>query len=161
MRIAMRHSACKGNATLGNEDYAMSAIERLLEQEERPANIEAWLKLVINNMYIDRLRKVKRRGGVSIRDLPDEAIEELMTRHAPPSLSSFVADRDFIRQALESLNEKDVQIVLLEAAGWSTSEIAQELGYASNKVVANRRKHITDFLTRLLGKEGEKLLEEK
>ncbi len=54
--------------TLGAEDYAASAIEKLLEQKERPANIEAWLRLTINNQYIDRFRKIQARGGVTIRE---------------------------------------------------------------------------------------------
>ena len=58
--IARRASkAKKMNTSLGPEDYAASAIERLLEQVERPANVEAWLRKTINNQYIDRFRKIE------------------------------------------------------------------------------------------------------
>ena len=39
----------KMHTTLGPEDYAASAIEKLLEQSEKPANVEAWIRKTINN----------------------------------------------------------------------------------------------------------------
>ena len=68
--------------TLGAEDYAASAIEKLLEQKERPANVEAWLRQTIKNQYIDRFRKIAARGGVSHREWSDERWEEEMVSHA-------------------------------------------------------------------------------
>lgn len=53
--IARKASKSKKiNVSLGAEDYAATAIEKLFEQKERPANVEAWLRKTINNQYIDR-----------------------------------------------------------------------------------------------------------
>lgn len=47
------------NTTLGPDDYAASAIEKLIEQEERPPNVPAWIATAIRNQYIDRFRKFR------------------------------------------------------------------------------------------------------
>ena len=134
--IARRASkAKKMHTTLGAEDYAASAIERLLEQKERPANVEAWLRKTINNQYIDRFRKIEARGGVSHREWSDERWEEEMISHAFGSPSVMVAIKD---QVLKVLNEKEKELLILAAAGFDNHQIAVYAGYRTNKIVATR-----------------------
>ncbi|CAN2188551.1 RpoE DNA-directed RNA polymerase specialized sigma subunit, sigma24 homolog [Candidatus Nanopelagicaceae bacterium] len=126
------------HTTLGAEDYAASAIERLLEQKERPANVEAWLRKTINNQYIDRFRKIEARGGVSHREWSDERWEEEMISHAFGSPSVMVAIKDQVDQVLKVLNEKEKELLILAAAGFDNHQIAVYAGYRTNKIVATR-----------------------
>jgi DNA-directed RNA polymerase specialized sigma24 family protein len=82
-KLARKLAKSKKQATsLGPEDYASQAIEKLLQQENRPANVEGWLALTINRQYIDRFKKIQARGGGSNRDLTDEHWEMEMVSHS-------------------------------------------------------------------------------
>ncbi|CAN2188748.1 hypothetical protein MCEMRE212_00471 [Candidatus Nanopelagicaceae bacterium] len=134
--------AKKMHTTLGPEDYAASAIERLLEQKERPANVEAWIRKTINNQYIDRFRKIEARGGISHREWSDERWEEEMISHAFGSPSVMVAIKDQVDQVLKVLNEKEKELLILAAAGFHNHQIATYAGYKTNKIVATRLAQI-------------------
>ena len=134
----------KMHTTLGAEDYAASAIEKLLEQKERPANVEAWLRKTINNQYIDRFRKIEARGGVSHREWSDERWEEEMISHAFGSPSVMVAIKDRVDQVLKVLNEKEKELLILAAAGFDNHQIAIYANYKNNKIVATRLAQIAE-----------------
>jgi DNA-directed RNA polymerase specialized sigma24 family protein len=141
--IARRASKSKKmHTSLGPEDYAASAIERLYEQKERPANVEAWLRRTINNQYIDRFRKIEARGGISYREWSDERWEEEMVSHAFGSPSVMVAIKDQVDQVLKVLNEKEKELLILAAAGFDNHQIAEYAGYKTNKIVATRLAQI-------------------
>jgi DNA-directed RNA polymerase specialized sigma24 family protein len=141
--IARRASkAKKMHTSLGPEDYAASAIERLLEQKDCPVNVEAWLRKTINNQYIDRFRKIEARGGVSHREWSDERWEEEMISHAFGSPSIMVAIKDQVDQVLKVLNEKEKELLILAAAGFDNHQIAVYAGYRTNKIVATRLAQI-------------------
>jgi DNA-directed RNA polymerase specialized sigma24 family protein len=143
--IAHRASkAKKMHTSLGAEDYAASAIERLLEQKERPANVEAWLRKTINNQYIDRFRKIEARGGVSHREWSDERWEEEMVSHAFGSPSVMVAIKDHVDQVLKVLNDKEKELLILAAAGFDNHQIAIYANYKNNKIVATRLAQIAE-----------------
>ena len=95
-KLARKLSKSKKQATsLGAEDYAAQAIEKLLQQETRPTNIEGWLALTIKRQYIDRFKKIQARGGGSNRNLSDEEWEKLAGLHTilsrpKDSLSLFI-----------------------------------------------------------------------
>lgn len=127
--------------SLGAEDYAATAIEKLLMQEKRPANIEAWLKLVIKNMMIDRHKKLKARKP-SLRGLEPDELQSMITGGEKRSISSLIADKDLVADLLDELPPKEQQLLVLDTAGFSTEEIANELGYANAKVVATRIKQV-------------------
>jgi hypothetical protein len=44
------------HTSLGYEDYATSAIEKLLEQTKKPANAVAWIRKTIANQQIELFR---------------------------------------------------------------------------------------------------------
>jgi RNA polymerase sigma factor (sigma-70 family) len=127
--------------SLGAEDYAATAIEKLLLQKKRPENIEAWLKLVIKNMMIDRHKKLKARKP-SLRGLEPEELQTMISGRERSSISSQIADKDLVADLLDELPPKEQQLLVLETAGFTTAEIAEELGYASAKVVATRIKQV-------------------
>jgi RNA polymerase sigma factor (sigma-70 family) len=129
------------HTSLGFEDYAATAIEKLLIQERKPENIEAWLKMVITNMMIDRHKKIKARKP-SLRDLSPEEIQAIAVGRNDRSMTSLFAIKDYVANILDSLPVKEQQLLILDAAGFSTKEISEELGYAGAKVVATRIKQV-------------------
>lgn len=142
--IARKASKSKKiNVSLGAEDYAATAIEKLFEQKERPANVEAWLRKTINNQYIDRFRKIQARGGSSNRELTDEEWEIEMVTHAVGSPSGLVRIRESVEEVLSVLSAKEKEILILSTAGYDNHEIAMYLGYRTNKIVATRLGQIT------------------
>lgn len=127
--------------SLGFEDYAATAIEKLLMQKQKPENIEAWLKMVITNMMIDRHKKIKARKP-SLRDLSPEEIQAIAVGRNDPTMASLIAINDYVAEILDGLPDKEQQLLILDAAGFSTKEMAEELGYAGAKVVATRIKQV-------------------
>jgi DNA-directed RNA polymerase specialized sigma24 family protein len=57
-------------------------------------------------------------------------------------MSSLIAIKDQVADILDQLPEKEQQLLVLDAAGFTTEEISKELGYASAKVVATRIKQV-------------------
>lgn len=129
------------HTSLGFEDYAATALEKLLLQKEKPENIEAWLKLVITNMMIDRHKKLKARKP-SLRDMTPEEIQAIAVGRNDRSMTSLIAISDYVAKILDNLPDREQQLLVLDAAGFSTNEIAKELGYANAKVVATRIKQV-------------------
>ena len=143
-KLARKLSKSKKQATsLGAEDYAAQAIEKLLQQENRPANIDGWLALTIKRQYIDRFKKIQARGGASNRDLTEEQWEIEMVTHAVGSPSGLVRIKESVDEVLSILSAKEKEILILSAAGYENDEIAMHLGYGSNKIVATRLGQIT------------------
>jgi DNA-directed RNA polymerase specialized sigma24 family protein len=141
--LARRLSKSKKQVTsLGPEDYASQAIEKLLQQEVRPNNIEGWLALTIKRQYIDRFKKIEARGGGSNRNLSDEQWEMEMVSHAVRSPSLLVGRREQVEEVLNVLNQKEKEILILSVAGYDNHEIAMHLGYKTNKIVATRLAQI-------------------
>jgi DNA-directed RNA polymerase specialized sigma24 family protein len=130
--------AKKVNTSLGPEDYAAQAIEILLEQEKKPANVEGWLALTIKRQYIHRFRKIQARGGASMRELSDEDWEREMISRAAGSPSVLVRVNESVGELLDVLNLKEKEILILSAAGYDNHDIAMHLGYKNNKIVATR-----------------------
>ena len=130
--------------TLGAEDYAAQAIEKLLEQREQPANVEAWLRLTIKNQYIDRFRKIEARGGVTQREWSNERWEEEMITRAIGSPSAFVVARAHVEEILGTLKDKEKELLILHAAGFDNHQIAIYANYKNNKIVATRLAQIAE-----------------
>ena len=150
-KLASKLSKSKKQATsLGPEDYASQAIEKLLQQENRPVNVEGWLALTINRQYIDRFKKIQARGGGSNRDLTDEQWEIEMVSHAVRSPSLMIQRRDQVEEVLSVLNQKEKEILILSAAGYDNHEIAMYLNYRTNKIVATRLGQIAEKVNKAL-----------
>lgn len=149
MKIALDQSMRFGPTSLGYEDYAASAVEKLLMQEQEPANIEAWIRLVVTNMMFDRNKKIKARKP-SLRGLDTEQLDAMLVGQSRTSLSSQIANQELVANLLEDLNERDQRLLILDAAGMNSKEIAQELGYANAKVVATRIQQVRKKLRKAL-----------
>lgn len=145
MALARKLSGAKKQVTsLGYEDYAAQAIEKLIQQSERPKNIQGWLSLTINRQYIDRFRKIEARGGSSNRDLSDEQWEAEMVSYAVGGPSAFFQKKESVAEVLAVLTNKEREILIMAAAGYDNHEIAMYLGYRTNKIVATRIKQIEE-----------------
>ncbi|CAN2187216.1 hypothetical protein MCEMRE196_00471 [Candidatus Nanopelagicaceae bacterium] len=156
-KVALNISQGQGQSTLGPNDFAAQAIEQLLALDEMPTNLEGWLKTVIVNLYKDRHRNVQVREnklGRPFADPSDEEIQEVIFNATPQSLSTMIASADNARQIFAAFSEKEQKILMLTHAGYTTAEIAIELGYANAQVVATklgqiRKKLTADFGTQL------------
>ncbi|CAB4575745.1 MAG: hypothetical protein F2555_05025 [Actinobacteria bacterium] len=145
MALAKKLSGAKKQATsLGYEDYAAQAIEKLIEQPTRPSNIEGWLALNIKRQYIDRFRKIQARGGASNRELSDDQWEEEMVIFAVGSPSALVQRQESVKEVLALLTDKEREILIMAAAGYDNHEIANYLNYRTNKIVATRIQQIRE-----------------
>jgi DNA-directed RNA polymerase specialized sigma24 family protein len=152
-KLAQKLSKSKKQTTsLGPEDYASQAIEKLLQQEARPNNVEGWLALTIKRQYIDRFKKIEARGGGSNRNLSDEQWEMEMISHAVRSPSLLIQRRDQVEEVLNVLNQREKEILILSAAGYDNHEIAMHLGYKTNKIVATRLAQIAKKVQEALEK---------
>jgi DNA-directed RNA polymerase specialized sigma24 family protein len=70
-----------------------------------------------------------------------------------------VVNQALLTDLLEDLSEKDQRLLILDAAGMKSKEIAEELGFANAKVVATRiqqvRRKIRKALESEVSKEGQ------
>ena len=154
MKLARKLSRAKKVFTsLGTDDYAAQAIEKLVMQENRPANIDGWLALTIKRQYIDRFKKVQARGSASIRDLSDEQWEYEMVCHAIGSPSGLYRKKESVNEVLAILTEREREILIMSAAGYDNHQIAMHLGFRTNKIVATRLGQISQKVKDQLSKE--------
>ena len=158
MKVALDQSKRFGPSSLGYEDYAASSVEKLLMQEEPPPNIEAWIRLVVTNMMYDRSKKIRARKP-SLRGLEPDQLDAMLLGQRKASLSTEVVNQALLADLLEDLSEKDQRLLILDAAGMKSKEIAEELGFANAKVVATRiqqvRRKIRKALESEVSKEGQ------
>ena len=154
MKLARKLSRAKKVFTsLGTDDYAAQAIEKLVMQENRPANIDGWLALTIKRQYIDRFKKDQARGSASIRDLSDEQWEYEMVCHAIGSPSGLYRKKESVNEVLAILTEREREILIMSSAGYDNHQIAMHLGFRTNKIVATRLGQISQKVKDQLSKE--------
>ena len=153
MKVALDQSKRFGPSSLGYEDYAASAVEKLLMQEEPPPNIEAWIRLVVTNMMYDRSKKIRARKP-SLRGLEPDQLDAMLLGQRKASLSTEVVNQALLADLLEDLSEKDQRLLILDAAGMKSKEIAEELGFANAKVVATRIQQVRKKLKKEVLNQG-------
>lgn len=148
---ALRIGASKSD--FGHEDLAATAIKRLLTYDEEIINREAWVCRVITNMFIDQARKKARLPEV-LKGLSQEELETFAIGETVPSLGTNIANQMFLAELLENLPTKEQELLILYGAGFSTAEIAEEMGYKSARVVATRLQQVQQSLRNLYFDEG-------
>ncbi len=158
-KVALNISQGEGQSTFGPNDYAAQAIEELLKLDEMPENLEGWLKTVISHLYANRARhkQVRREKlGQTINDATDEEIQNVIFNAAPNSLGTMIVRADFAREILATLPEREQRMLILDVSGYSTAEIAIELGYANAQVVATKLGQIRKKLVAAFGDQFKK-----
>jgi RNA polymerase sigma factor (sigma-70 family) len=153
-KVALNIASKEVNTSLGADDYAAQAIEKLLKEKIRPVDVEAWLKTVISRGFIDRHRKIEVRPQRVDFNNTEDVIRGLL--HQPnQSLGSLFVTKEIAKIVFEELSPKDQKLVLLKADGWENQEIAEDMGYASARVVANRFKLVGEKMAKRFGPDGE------
>ena len=157
--------------SLGPEHYASEAIEELLKRDERPDNVESWLKTVIFHAYLNHKKRMvlednDRRGdkidkrrvdyhdGFDPKEQNELAYKIL---RGASSLGTSMVREERLAILLGALSPKDREIINLKRDQYDTAEIAELLGYASAKVVANRLKIIRGKMEEEFGEQGRNL----
>lgn len=124
-------------------DLAQEAFVRALQSE--PRRPRAWLFQVASNLARDEARTVLRRRR-HLTLLKGEA----ETRAPPPDPERELQERERwakVRAALESLGERDREILLLWDAGQGYSEIARQMGLKVSAVgttLARARRRLAE-----------------
>jgi RNA polymerase sigma factor (sigma-70 family) len=98
----------------------------------RPPNPRAWLFTVAANLATDETRHVLRRRK-------HLALLKRETAAEPPRVDPVVAMEreersETVRRALDALNERDREVLLLKDAGLSYPEIAERTGLAAGAI---------------------------
>ncbi len=138
--------------SLGPEDYASNAIEKLLREDSRPVNVEAWIRLVINRLYIDRNRRIARRGGAPLYGATDEDLEkEVLLRISGVGHGTAHLQREEVERVMSVLGQDEYELIMLHVQGYDNHEIAAIVGYKTNKIAATRIAQIKKKIIAAIG----------
>lgn len=107
-------------------DVAQDAFVRLYQRGSLPDAPEAWLITVAQNLFRNARSKSARRR----RLLTVERGEDVLADPAPSPHEALCAGEDVtrVRAALDQLAERDRQMLVLRAEGFSYRQIARVLG---------------------------------
>ena len=146
-RIAQNASRGRNRSSYNSsQDLASNVMEKLLKAEERPENIEAWIKRATGTTFIDMWRTRSRLQKVDIDDfqvMQDEQFLRAVSETMMGPKTAYMLQESVI-EVLGFLSEKHQKLVLMYAAGFTPTEIAEELAYASPQVVSNQLRRIQD-----------------
>jgi RNA polymerase sigma factor (sigma-70 family) len=140
-RIAQNASRGRhGSSMNSSQDLASNVMEKLLKAENRPENVEAWIKRVIRTTFIDMWRTRSKDQQMEDTFFLRQISETLMG----PKTAFML--QESVNEVLGFLSEKHQKLVLMKAAGFTSAEIAEELEYASPQAVSNQLRRIQDAL---------------
>lgn len=125
-------------------DLAQEAFVRALQHE--PKRPRAWLFQVAANLARDEARTVIRRKKHLVLLKSEAELREASIKD-PASELAEQERQTAVREALDSLSEKDREALLLWDAGQSYTEIARQLDLAVGAVgttLARARKRLSD-----------------
>jgi len=146
-RIAQNASHGRNRSSYNSsQDLASNVMEKLLKAEERPENIEAWIKRVTKTTFIDMWRTRSRLQKVDIDDFQTMQDEQFLRAVSETLMGPKTAYmlQESVNEILGFLSEKHQKLVLMSAAGFSSAEIAEDLAYGSPQAVSNQLRRIQD-----------------
>ena len=129
-----------------SQDLASNVIEKLLKVENRPENVEAWIWRVTKTTFIDMWRARSKFSKVDIdnfRDEDDRQFLRQVTETLMGPKSAYML-QESVNEILSFLSEKHQKLILMHAAGFTPTEIAEDLKYASPQVVSNQLRRIRE-----------------
>jgi RNA polymerase sigma-70 factor (ECF subfamily) len=113
----------------GNDADAQDLVQEALVRVRRgletytPGSLEGWLARIVTNVFLDEVRRKRRRPVVAFPEQPDRVL--------PPSVAADEASEAFsddVQRALSSLpDEFRVAVVLSDVVGLAYDEIAAAL----------------------------------
>ena len=148
-RIARNASQGRNRSSMNSsQDLASNVIEKLFKAEERPENIEAWIRRVTKTTYSDMWRTRSKFSKVDIdndQNMEDAFfLREISETLMGPKTAYML--QESVSEVLGFLSEKHQKLVLMYAAGFTSAEIAEELSYGSPQAVSNQLRRIQDEL---------------
>ena len=140
-RIARNASHGRNRSSYNSsQDLESNVMEKLFKAEERPENIEAWIRRVTTTTYIDMWRarsKFKKEDIDDFQVMQDEQFLRAVTETMMGPKTAFML-QETVNEVLGFLSEKHQKLVLMSAAGFTSAEIAEELDYARSLAVYNQ-----------------------
>jgi RNA polymerase sigma-70 factor (ECF subfamily) len=116
----------------GHEEDAQDLVQDVLLRVRRgletyrPGSMEAWLSRITTNVFLDEVRRRKRRPTVALPDDPERA---LPTAPSPDEALAAARLPDHVQQALLELpDDYRAAVVLCDVAGLSYAEIGDAIG---------------------------------
>lgn len=146
-QIARKASHGRDRSSMNSsQDLASNVIEKLLKAKERPENMEAWIRRATKTTYIDMWRTRSKFSKVDIDS--DQNMEDgFFLRQISETLmgpKTAYMLQESVNESLGVLSEKHQRLVLMYAAGFTPTEIAEELAYASPQAVSNQLRRIQE-----------------
>ena len=136
----------------GNDDEAQDLVQESLIRVRRgleryePGSLEGWLARIVTNVFLDEMRRRKRRPTDALPDEPERVLPA-----APAADEVYVGLSADIQTALASLPEEfRVPVVLCDIADQSYEQIAATLGVPVGTVrsrLHRGRKLLRDLLS--------------
>lgn len=148
-RIARNASHGRNRSSMNSsQDLASNVIEKLLKEDERPENIEAWIWRVTKTTFIDMWRARTKFSKVDIDNLQSEDDRQFLREVSETLMGPKTAFmlQESVNEVLGFLPEKHQKLVLMKAAGFSAAEIAEDLAYGSPQAVSNQLRRIQEEL---------------
>ncbi len=146
-RIAQSASRGRNRSSYNSsQDLASNVMEKLVQAENRPENVEAWIRRVTTTTYIDMWRARSKFSKVDIdsdQNLEDEFFLRQISETMMGPKTAYMLQESVI-EVLGFLSEKHQKLVLMYAAGFTTTEIAEDLAYGSPQAVSNQLRRIQE-----------------
>lgn len=139
------------------QDVALAAVEQKAPIHD-PEKVGQWLyRLAVLNSLMFRRRQGRRRKW--IRRYAEDTRPQVDGNHDPLAWLISSERREKVREALNRLSPKDVEILLLKyAQDWRYEEIAQRLGITVSAVqtrLFRARQRLRDELARMSTSPGQ------
>ena len=146
-RIAQTASRGRNRSSYNSsQDLASNVMEKLVQAENRPENVEAWIRRVTTTTYIDMWRARSRLQKVDIDDfqvMQDEQFLRAVSETMMGPKTAYML-QESVNEILGFLSERNQKLVLMKAAGFTTTEIAEDLAYGSPQAVSNQLRRIQE-----------------
>ena len=146
-RIAQTASRGRNRSSYNSsQDLASNVMEKLVQAENRPENVEAWIRRVTTTTYIDMWRARSKFSKVDIdsdQNLEDGFFLRQISETMMGPKTAYML-QESVNEILGFLSERNQKMVLMKAAGFTTTEIAEDLGYGSPQAVSNQLRRIQD-----------------
>jgi DNA-directed RNA polymerase specialized sigma24 family protein len=117
-------------------------------QRDRPENVEAWIWRVTKTTYIDMWRARSKLNKVDIdnyQNTEDAYFLRAVSETLMGPKTAYIL-QESVNEILGFLSEKHQKLVLMYAAGFTPTEIAEDLGYASPQAVSNQIRRIQELI---------------
>jgi RNA polymerase sigma factor (sigma-70 family) len=146
-QIAEHASRGRNRSSMNSsQDLASNVMEKLFKAENRPENVEAWIWRVTKTTYIDMWRARSRLNKVNIdnfQNMEDEHFLRAVSETLMGPKTAYIL-QESANEILGFLSERHQKLALMHAAGFTPTEIAEDLGYASPQAVSNQMRRIQE-----------------